>query len=128
MREQRERQDGMTRETRETIAIFEGLALSADEARRTIRAHTGADVVWEWRTGADDAADEGVASALRGNGDMTYHAAVTSGSDAYQRAFLASGESGLDALEDVLWDVVLEAMLAEDAPALLAVPQPSGRA
>lgn len=125
MRAQRERQDGMAKET---IAIFEGMELSADEARRAIRAHTGADVVWEWRTGADDTADDEVESSPRGNRDMTYHAAAMSGSGGNQRAFLASGGSGLDALEDVLWDVVLDAMLAEDAPALLAVPQPIGRA
>lgn len=110
---------------RETITIFEGLELSADEARRAIRVHMGADVIWEWRTDADDTAEDDI---LPEGFDVTYHAGVTSGTGGTERAFVARGASGREALEDVLWDVVLDAMLVEDAPAFHKAPQPVGRA
>ncbi len=110
---------------RDTIAIFEGLELSAEQVRSAICAHASADTIWEWRTDADDMAEN---DTLREDAGVTFHAGVTGVTDGTEHAFITRGASGRAALEDLLWDVVLEAMLAEDAPAARGVPQPARRA
>jgi hypothetical protein len=101
----------------ETIAIFEGLELTADGARRAIRAHTGADVVWEWHDSKDDTVERADSVAVA-QGGATYHAGVAAqGEDEAPRQMVRHAATPRDALADLLWDVVLDTMLAEDATA-----------
>src|SRR5579884_2743551 len=63
--------------TADSVAMFDGLTLTAEEARRAIRAYAAAEDVWEWRTGPEDEPARGPRSGGDGRALTVYRAGVT---------------------------------------------------
>lgn len=105
----------------ETLALFSEHHLAPGEARRTIHAYSGAEVIWEWRgSGGDDCRLTHRDASLRpanGGAAFAYHAGVTLQRQTTEGAAstVGHGPTPLAALEDLLWRLVAPALLADDA-------------
>jgi|GEM_PF-2365093 hypothetical protein len=104
------------------IELFGGLRMSLNEARAAILAHSGADAIREWSRVAVATLATGHVEPISSTGGcllpdgqacQVYYAGVRLRSGL---SITGIGESPEDAIEDLLWQVVMSCLI-EDQPA-----------
>jgi hypothetical protein len=121
-----------THHPEETLVLFGEYHLAPGEARRTIHAYSGSEVIWEWRgPGGDDCrlADHDTSVRPAGmDAAFAYHASVTLLHQTAEGAAptVGHGATPLAALEDLLWRLVAPTLLADDAEPPVSAVAPAG--
>lgn len=93
-------------ETQNTIELFGGYTLTADQARAAIRAHAHADVIREWCTVPPASSPQATACYAGIHSARAEPSLTRIQPQSQPRLLVGHGSSPAAALEDLLWQVV----------------------